>query len=101
MPAIARHGDQCAQYLHPATASTVVASGTKVFADGKAVAKVGDHLSLHYHYIGSHWYPETPPSVFLIGSDKDFVEGKGVLRVGDVANCGCRIIAGSPDTNSE
>ena len=99
MPAIARMGDMVMMFLRLATSSTVVATTTKGFANNKAIGKVGDKTTIHLHYWGSHWWPLI--GNFQTGSNKDFLEGKGVLRVGDIADCGCRITAGSPNSFSE
>jgi uncharacterized Zn-binding protein involved in type VI secretion len=100
VPAVARQGDQVVYHTTFATSSIVMATTTKAFANDKAIGKVGDTASLHFHYWGSHWYPFWA-AVFPTGSNKDFVEGKGVLRVHDICSCGCWISAGSPDTFSE
>jgi uncharacterized Zn-binding protein involved in type VI secretion len=95
--AIARNGDLVQWHTTLAFNTTVTATTTKAFADNKAIAKVGDTTPWHLHWLGS-WFPMM--GTFNTGSTVDFVEGKGVLRVGDIASCGCWITAGSPDVNS-
>jgi uncharacterized Zn-binding protein involved in type VI secretion len=97
MPAVARNGDPTEWHTTLAFASTVIATTTTVFANSKAVAKAGDTTPWHLHWLGT-WWPML--GVFNSGSTIDFVEGKGVLRVHDIATCGCWISAGSPDVNS-
>ena len=99
---VARNGDPCGLPSYSiATPSVVVATSTDTFANSLAMAKEGDTLSLHYHWWGSHWWPEID-RIFLPGSGSGTVKvnGQGVIRVGDCAACTCKVISGSLDTFS-
>jgi uncharacterized Zn-binding protein involved in type VI secretion len=77
---VARVGD-------PGSHGGALASGSPTtFADGRAVARIGDTLNCARH--------GAQPMVG--GSSVLCADGKGVCRVGDAAACGATITAGSP-----
>jgi len=95
MAKIARHGDL---YAGPFSFNPpgIVATATKTFINGKAVARVGDpqtHL---------HWWPFLYwiTGVINSGSSSVKAEGKKVARLGDTLSCGCTIVSASPDVDA-
>jgi uncharacterized Zn-binding protein involved in type VI secretion len=80
MPRVARIGDPLDH------GGTVIQGSPKLFADGLAVARVGDQVMCAIHAL----------QTIVTGSPKLEADGKRVARVGSLCSCGAVIIDGSP-----
>jgi uncharacterized Zn-binding protein involved in type VI secretion len=69
----------------------VIGSSSNVFAHGKKIALIGDAVTPHSGG-GAH-----NSAIMITGSSKVFVNGRGVVRSGDVASCGHTVISSLPD----
>lgn len=91
MPAATRIGDNCTGHGCYPPRICVAGSGN-VFINGLAAHRQGDAWIAHG--CGS---PDCPPhpGTLSLGSDKVFVNGKGLGRVGDDISCTSKVAAGS------
>ena len=71
---------------------SMISAGGHFRTDGKTVCVDGD---IHHCPIKGHG--NTPVSATTITTRTG---GKGILRVGDIAGCGAKIISGSPKMGS-
>lgn len=86
MPAIARNGDPCG--------GTIIATALNTLVNGLRIARIGDAITSHG--TGLH-----AVATLVTGSATVFAEGISVCRVGDFADCGHTISAGSLDSFAE
>ncbi len=112
MAKVARQGDQIVPFddygmgfgfdnsaIDDTSGGTRPLSTTKV--NGLAIARQGAYTGSHRHFWAGHliWIDGYfPPG--STGSPSVFADSVKVLRVGDIANCGCIINAGSPNVDA-
>lgn len=60
---------------------TIIGSSTNVFAHGRRIALIGDTVT-------PHGRPPHNSAVIVSSSSRVLVNGKGVVRSGDLASCG-------------
>lgn len=81
MPQVARIGDGISH------GGAIIEGSPDVFANGIAVARLGDKVQCQIHGL----------RVITSGSATVSVNGKPVARIGDSISCGAVIVEGSPD----
>lgn len=93
MPSIVRVGDYTTGHgCHPGR--PCITGASTVFANGKAVHRVGDAQDTHCCGSDCH------DSVTVGQGRQVFVEGKEIAFVGYSTTCGDTLAQGSPDTTS-
>ena len=94
MAKVARHGDWFTDGW--IASGQIVATATKTFVNGLAVARVGDVMG-HWHWWGTWWWVL---GVINTGSTSVKAEGQPIARLGDTLSCGCTIVSASPDVDA-
>lgn len=85
MAAVARNADPCG--------GAIVATATKTRVNGIFVARFNDSVTPHG--------PGLHAAAHMVGcSATVIVEGKGVCRLGDAADCGDTVTTASPNVNA-
>ncbi|MHB0998221.1 MAG: PAAR domain-containing protein [Armatimonadota bacterium] len=84
MPKVARVGDSTSH------GGSITSGAAFSFANGQAIARIGDSVSC----------PEHGDGTIVSGSDSVSVEGSPVARVGDSTSCGASITSGSSDVEA-
>lgn len=82
MPLIIRRGDTSTH------GGAVVTAASKSYAEGAAIARLGDILLCPLH----------GPQPIVTGSGNSLCEGPQIARQGDVAACGAALISGAVKT---
>ena len=95
MGAIARVGDPVVvQHSTIGSNMTKVATGSSdVFAEGKAISRVGDMNEPHFE--SSVPSAQVHTTSLVAGSPDVYVNGIAMARVGDIYSCGSKAIQGA------